>query len=207
MRSLLLEVTALQKQFSVKATPAMQRRGHLVRREIPAALNGIHHRLAQALGVYGAALEVTGRDGIGSKTYVPWVRFHSHHKSPSAQQGWYCVYLFEASGQGLYLALGHAATTYVDGVFKAKPPEQLVPRLAWARHQLRATLRTDPGLARPMALGGKALAEAYERSMLLARWYPAAAMPEDAALFAEAEHFAGLLHRLYAAEDLEQAGG
>ncbi|MFC7541784.1 MrcB family domain-containing protein [Siccirubricoccus deserti] len=154
MRDELQEVITLQRQYSPKNTLPMQRRGDLIRRAIPGQLATVSARLARALGSYGQDLNFEGRDGTGLKTYVPWVRYFSRSESPSAQEGWYCVYLFEAGGKGVYLTLAHGSTTFEDGAFKPKPAEQLAEYVAWGKNTLHEAIATDPALAAPIMLGG-----------------------------------------------------
>src|SRR6202035_560708 len=114
MRNELLEVIALQRQYTSENSPAMQRRGVLIRDLIPQELRAASTRLKSALGVHGDDLGFQGRDGTGRKTLIPWVRFYSQSRSPSAQRGWYCVYLFDAPATGVYLELGHGSTNFIE---------------------------------------------------------------------------------------------
>jgi hypothetical protein len=200
MQTDLEEIIALQAQYSSRNTPAMQRRGELIRRVLPAELAVATARIARALGPYGRDLNFEGRDGTGMKTYVPWVRLFSRVLSPSAQNGWYCVYLFEATGRGVYLALAHGSTDFQDGEFKPKPAEQLAELVAWGRQSLGAELAENPTLIPHVQLGGKVLGDAYERSTVVARWYPADGVPSDEQLYDDVVRFAGLLRAIYDAE-------
>jgi hypothetical protein len=205
MREELLQVIALQRQFSARNTPEMRIRGELIRRALPREMSIATARIRRALGPYGEDLEFQGRDGTGQKTYIPWVRFFSRGQSPSAQQGWYCVYLFEASGKGVYLALAHGSTTLEDGDFKPKPAEHLAALVAWGRTVVGNALSEEPTLGTPMDLGGRTLGDAYERSTVLAKWYGTDDMPSDDHLYGDLERFAGLLRRIYDAHNLGQA--
>jgi MrcB-like, N-terminal domain len=133
MRDELLEVIGLQREYSSDNSVAMQRRGDLVRRLIPRELEAASPRLRSALGSHGDDLDFQGRDGTGRKTLIPWVRYFSTSRSPSAQKGWYCVYLFDAIGSGVYLELGHGSTTLVEGEYRPRPPEELARLVAWTR--------------------------------------------------------------------------
>src|SRR5947199_3884333 len=124
MKAELLEVLALQAEYSPKNTPAMQRRGTFIRGLIPQELASISERLKSALGRHGSDLDFQGRDGTGRKTRIPWVRFFSQARSPNPRNGWYCVYLFDALGEGVYLELGHGSTTFEEGEFRPRPPEE-----------------------------------------------------------------------------------
>jgi hypothetical protein len=202
MRDELLEVIGLQQAYSSANTPAMQRRGELIRRVIPKQLENASEQLRNALGVHGADLDFEGRDGTGRKTLIPWVRFYSEARSHSAQYGWYCVYLFDAPGTGVYLELGHGSTTLEDGEFRPRPPEELAKLVAWGREALKSIIGAEPALAVPMKLGGRELGDAYERSAVLAKWYPADDMPSDEQLLNDAVAFAGYLKLVYDAEVL-----
>jgi len=89
MRGELLEVIGLQHAYTWANTPPMQRRGELIRRIIPQELAAATEQLAHSLGPHGEDLQLEGRDGTGRKTLIPWVRFYSEARSPSAQHGWY----------------------------------------------------------------------------------------------------------------------
>ena len=205
MRDELLEVVALQKEYSAKNTPAMQRRGVLIRQLIPQELGRISDRLRAALGPHGEDLAFQGRDGTGPKTFIPWARFFSESRSPSPQRGWYCVYLFDAPGTGVYLWLGHGSTVFENGEFRPRPPDEVARLVAWGKGALEVVIRVHPELVQPMTLRGQTLGRAYEQSGVLARFYSAAAMPSDGQLFDDAVEFAGYLKLIYDAEVLGRA--
>ena len=179
----------------------MQRRGVLIRDLIPRELSAASARLKSALGVHGEDLAFQGRDGTGRKTLIPWVRFFSRSMSPSAQKGWYCVYLFDAPGTGVYLELGHGSTTLIEGV---SPPSsrRTCKMVAWGRRTLAPVIQSRPALGQPMVLQGQELSDAYERSAVLTKWYSVDAMPSDEALYDDAVEFAGYLKRIYEADAL-----
>ncbi|MBO1075995.1 MrcB family domain-containing protein [Roseomonas marmotae] len=206
LRDAIETILALQPAYSPANTPAMQRRGRFIRQVLPHALLAHHAALSAAMGPYGLDLRVEGRDGLGSKTATPWVRFFSRARSPKARDGWYCVYLFEASGQGLYLSLAHGSTTWGPGGFRPRPPEEMAGLRGWGRHALEG-IRETRGVE-ALVLGGSALAASYEQASVLAIRYATGAIPEDAVLAEDARRFAGHLRRIHAAEDaaIRQAG-
>lgn len=164
MRDELVEVITLQRSYSSENTPAMQRRGVLVRQVLRDELKRVSSRLKAALGPHGEDLGSQGRDGTGQKALIPWRRFFSSAKSLSAQMGWFCVYLFDAAGTGVYLALQHGSTNLVEGEYRPRPPENLARLVAWGREVLAPVIRSNPTLVQPMALQREDLAGAYERS-------------------------------------------
>jgi hypothetical protein len=202
MRDDLLEVITLQRSYSSENTPAMQRRGVLIRQVLRDELQRASSRLKAALGPHGEDLGVQGRDGTGQKTLIPWLRFFSRAKSPGAQRGWFCVYLFNAAGTGVYLALQHGSTNLVEGEYRPRPPEDLARLVVWGREVLTPVIRSNPNLVQHMVLQGGDLAGAYERSTVLAKFYSAADLPNDAALFDDAAEFAGYLKLIYDAQAL-----
>ena len=199
LRDAIEAILALQPAYSAANTPAMQRRGRLVRRVLPQALLTHHKALAAALAPYGEDLRIEGRDGLGSKTATPWVRFFSRARSPRARDGWYCVYLFSAAGDGLYLSLAHGSTTWGPGGFRPRPPEEMAGLRDWGRRALAGV--AEPARAATLVLGGSALEASYEQASVLALRYAAGAIPPDGALAADAIRFAGHLQRIHAAED------
>jgi hypothetical protein len=194
-------VLALQPAYTPHNTPAMQRRGRLIRQVMPGALLPAHAALAAALGPYGEDLRIEGRDGLGARTATPWVRFHSRARSPKARDGWYCVYLFAASGAGLYLSLAHGSTTYGPGGFRPRPPDEMARLRDRGRAALALWIAAEPARVDTLVLGGTALGASYEQASVLALRYAAGAIPEDAALLDDAVRFAGHLRRIHAAED------
>ena len=61
----------------------MGKRGTAIRTDGP-------KRLRELLDTdLGFELSVEGRDGIGLKARVPWIRIYSQKHSPSANEGWY----------------------------------------------------------------------------------------------------------------------
>src|SRR4051794_8207014 len=110
----------------------MARRGVLVRKEAADWLRELLPQLSAAVPALVDDLAVEGRDGTGRKTEVPWLRVHSRTRSPSATEGWYVVYLFSAEGDRVYLSLNQGTTRWENGEFRARPPEELRARVAWA---------------------------------------------------------------------------
>src|SRR4051812_6866466 len=117
MQSLLRDILLLQPDWTWQNTPAMQRRGVLVRRDAAQWLRERLPQLAAAVPSGIDDLEVEGRDGTGRKTEIPWVRVHSASRSPSATDGWYVVYLFSAAGDRAYLSLNQGTTRWENGEF------------------------------------------------------------------------------------------
>jgi MrcB-like, N-terminal domain/Domain of unknown function (DUF3883) len=121
---------------------------------------------------------------------------------PSAQRGWYCVYLFDAAGTGVYLELGHGSTTFTEGEYRPRPPEELARLVGWGRQVLAPVIQSNPQLGQPMVLQGGELGDAYERSVVLVKWYPVDSLPSDEVLFDDAVVFAEYLKRIYDAQAL-----
>jgi hypothetical protein len=117
LSELLPEVFELQHAWSHENTPEMQRRGLLIRKLIPNALQSI----VPSDGSLPFRPSVEGSDGAGSKAHVPWVRIYSETHSPSAMNGWYVVLLFAADGTGADLALGSGTSQVVNGAIKRRP--------------------------------------------------------------------------------------
>lgn len=203
MREFLAEVLALQLDYSSSNTPAMQRRGQIIRDDLPKTLRALDLKLRRTLGPAGKDLKIEGRDGTGRKAEVPWVRFCSELRSPSAQSGWYAVFLFHARGEGAYLWLGHGSTQLEGGSYVARDEAEVAAKLSWARALLDDTIAANPRLRPTIELGSaKPLPQAYEKSALAGFWYPANDLPSDHTLEADCITMAGMLSVLYNAADL-----
>lgn len=172
MRNLLSEVIELQHHWSSKNTDQMKRRGIAIRRELPVALQDIAPGLAMAAGLTPADLGFEGSDGTGRKTEIPWVRFFSMARSPNAREGWYCVYLFHAMGDGVYLCLGHGSTVYEGGEFVPRAPSELAALVGWAKHVLDGRLASMKNVKLAISLGARTsdLGPAYENGTAAAIW-------------------------------------
>ena len=98
------KVFKLQKIYSSENTEDMKLRDQYVKKELPKKLESFLHK-----GGY-KNYKVQGSGGVGRKAAVPWVRIYREEFSKSAQEGYYLVYLFDATGEKAYLSLNHAST-------------------------------------------------------------------------------------------------
>jgi len=205
LREGLSSVLALQARYTSKNNADMELRGHLIRDVIPDRLAELRTSLAEAADLEASDLSIQGKDGVGRKSEVPWVRFASKEKSPSATVGWYVVWLFRRDGAGVYLALAHGSTTFNGGSLIARSDEDLSTLMKWSRASLGPGLLANPGLVSRVHLGSTgALALAYEKSCVTAFYYPAQSLPNELDLARDALTMAGLLGRLYGAEKFGQ---
>ena len=136
MREILAEILDLQPHWTSIKNDAMARRGELVRHAGPDWLRQFSADLANAIGIPIEDLGLEGRDGTGPKTEVPWFRFYSKERSPSATIGWYCVYLFDTDGHRAFLTLGHGSTDWTGVDFKPRPHAELAALADWAREKV-----------------------------------------------------------------------
>lgn len=167
------EVVKLQSEWSSQNTPAMERRGVLIRETLPARIRAFATPLCDALGIEAADLIVEGRDGTGLKSAVPWVRFGSRSRSPSANVGWYCVLLFRPQADGVYLCLSHASTVWEGGDFRPRPQEETVRLMSWGRSVLATRFPVDDFESQIDLNSVNRLAKAYETTTLVARLFDA----------------------------------
>jgi hypothetical protein len=150
-------------------------------------------------------LNVQGRDGTGLKTFIPWVRIHSPELSPSAQNGWYVVYLFEASGEGVHLCISHGSTRFDGRDFVRRSAAEIVPLMTWSRALLGPEAHAA-GLVVGINLGSReSLAVAYEASTAFSRRYLQIDLPADEVLAADALRAVQLVGQLYRAQELGQS--
>ncbi|CDO38220.1 MrcB family domain-containing protein [Novosphingobium sp. KN65.2] len=202
MRELFSEVLALQLEYSSENTPAMARRGDLIRNIIPTEMRDWAAAAPGALLPFRGRLNVQGRDGTGLKTFVPWVRIHSPELSPSAQSGWYVVYLFREDGSGVTLGISHGSTRFDGGDFKPRSATEAASLMRWGRGLLgdEASLL---GFNEGVDLGSaQKLSRAYEATTAFSKLYPTNDLPSDETLQRDAENAVGLLGQIYRAIEL-----
>ena len=205
MREHFAEVLALQLEHSSANTPAMERRGDLIRNIIPKGMRQWRAAGAEAVLPFRGRLNVQGRDGTGLKTFVPWVRIHSPELSASAQNGWYVVYLFKADGNGVALCLSHGSTRFDGRDFIPRKPEEASRLMAWARG-LIGSEAAAMGFRQGIDLASvERLSKAYESTTAFSKMYDTADLPSDAQLEADADKAVALLGQLYRAEELGRA--
>jgi hypothetical protein len=130
------EIGSLQLQYSSENTPEMQRRGHLIRHELPEALQNYWGQFEAAIPKYAADLGVDASDGIGRKTQAPWVRLHSKELSPSATTGFYIVIHFASDGKKFFVTLGCGATKWDSdkGDLVKYSDSEIASKVLWARN-------------------------------------------------------------------------
>ena len=201
MRDILNEIIALQSEYSADNTPSMSRRGILVRKSLRASLEALQDDLAKAIGISTDDLIVEGRDGTGKKSKVPWTRFGSQTRAPSANSGWYIVFLFRPQGDGVYLCLNHAATVWNGTDYVPRADEEMIPLMNWARDLLtEEKIQNDLIESIDLAQANR-LASSYERSTPLAKLYLSKNIPDDDVMFEDVKQFASMLGRIYGLED------
>lgn len=201
MRDVVREILAAQREYSPDNTPAMRRRGELVRKDMTAWIRRLLPELREAAGVDD--LQVDASDGKGRRSEIPWARVHSASRSPRATDGWYVVYLFDAPGEAVYLTLMQGTTTWKGGSLVTLPSSELRARVAWARGALAPDLARRPDLLDGIDLKGRTgkRAAGYEEGTVAAFGYRADAIPSNEVLHADLASLVSVLGRLYEAVD------
>lgn len=199
MRDMLSDVLELQLEYSPENTEAMATRGIIVRQRIPRWIRARQDHLAANLGDYANEFDVTGRDGTGRKTLVPWVRIFAENQSPNPQNGWYAVYLFRPDGQAASLCISHGSTIWDGMSFQPRPAAEALALLNWARAEIGAAAAAR-GFVEGVALGSNAqLPQAYERTTAFSKTYLVGQIPDEMALLADLSNALQLLKILYEA--------
>lgn len=195
----------LQLHHSSENTPEMVERGKLIRDAIPAEMRDWSAAKTPAVLPFRGRLNVQGRDGTGLKTFVPWVRIHSPEMSPSAQSGWYVVYLFRADGDGVALCISHGSTRFDGRDFKPRSTAEASELMTWGRG-LIGPQAAAIGMNVGVDLGStERLSKAYESTTAFSKTYDRASLPDDATLAADAARAVNLLGELYRAQELGAA--
>jgi hypothetical protein len=199
-------ILELQPEYARGDTAAMKRRGGLVRHAARDWLNQNRDVLSSGAGLPVEDFVAEGSDGTGLKARIPWVRFASKRISPSAKEGFYVVYLFDALGDYVYLSLNQG--TSEGDSFKSQPASQIEARTEWARDILAAWLsERDDVLAIELRDDGGSLSRGYERGNVAAIACARGSVPDDDVLLDRALAYAGALGELYRAHDREPMPG
>ena len=203
------EVLDLQKVYTSKNTPPMQRRGILIRKEIAHSLTENLDRFKSKYEIAIDDLWVQGKDGDGNKAEIPWVRLGSKELSPSAMKGWYVVFLFSATGSNCYLSLGHSSMIYEGDSTEKRYQKPLPPELAdemmkWGREKLQLGDIKNPRLKFKMDLEAKGiLAEAYNRTSLCGFEYSKTEIPKDDQIISDVEFLLEMLSKIYLLQETD----
>ena len=189
--SAMQRVLDLQSHHTSTNTELMQERGLLIRETIPHAVKA---------WVSHDGWEVEGSDGAGRKSRVPWVRVHDKERSPSAQSGWYVVFLFAYDGSLVALSLNQGTT--------GKSADYLSQRVEQAREYLTTNRETDIGLATDFDLADhNGLGSKYEAANVAAVTYRLGSVPEHKQLRDDLQKMLRMLRFLYDLEDASETSG
>jgi hypothetical protein len=186
----------------------MDERGQLIRHAGPDWLRLDSDALANSMGISLSDIGFEGRDGTGPKTEVPWIRFFSRERSPSATIGWYCVYLFDTAGEVAFLSLGHGSTEWTGVDFKPRPTIELTSLADWARGRLsESATRSDLVYSINLHSRRSNLGPSYEAGTVVAIPYHRDSIPAPDELRADAIFMATLLGEIYRAEETVPSPG
>ena len=196
------EILGLQQYWSAENTPAMQRRGDLVRNALPGYIQEYSGLLAPELGIHAGHYAVQGKDGEGNRSRVPWVRLFSSAHSPKPTEGWYVVFLFHTQGEAVYLCLGHGSYSRgADGDVFPRLTAEVETLVGWARGVL-GKAPAKAGMVHQVDLGPKPGTGAhYPKSTVAAFRYDFNSIPNDDQIIGDLKVSLSLLARLYDAQD------
>jgi hypothetical protein len=188
-------ILALQSEFTAVVTPPMVERNDLLKNDLRRAIDVL---VMTTPGMSQMQVEASG--GLGNNALVPWLRIYNPEKSPSAQSGWYLVFLFSGDGSAVHLSLDLGVTK-----LSALQIDQLKSE---AEKVLSKTnFAYMPSSAVPLnviSLGasGNQLARLYEKGSLLSFRYAAEKIPSDEVVLQDIKY---LFERLKVVQDLEIA--
>jgi len=186
----LASILKLQGEYSNQLSEAMVLRRTLVEKTCV-------DEIRDFLGDKGLAgkLQVAGSSGKGNPAKVPWVRIFDKDKSPSPQQGWYVVLLFDAGGSSVVLSLNL-------GVTHLTPAEISAQRAAaWGLLENSGELfrlRQELGATDSIELGENSgnLAKLYEKGHVTGFQYDLSSLPSESELGSHLNWLLDLLSKL-----------
>ena len=168
----LSEILDLQREWQSTNTPAMAKRGALIRTVLPQVIRGHATLIEPEFFRGGYSMEAEGSDGVGRKVESAWARVFDSLMSPSATTGWYVVLHFERTGQAMYATVGCGATKFINGEFVAIPSEQLARQVAWARGVAAKEGFPVEQYSDSIRLHGNALSGQFEEATAFAKRFP-----------------------------------
>jgi 5-methylcytosine-specific restriction enzyme A len=148
------------------------------------------------------SFKVTGSPGKGNWAETPWVALFDLLVTNSATRGYYIVYLFKGDGSGVFLSLNQGATE-VRNKYR-KTYRDVLAANAKSLKALLTDWDTDYLISGSLDLGRAQawLTRGYATGNVVARYYPADALPSDESLAVQLETFLLLYHHLVEARDL-----
>ena len=180
---LLKRVFDLQMKFTSTNSDLMKERGIIIRDRLP---NLLQQNLLDKLRVLSEVdnLEISGSDGVGLKSEIPYVRIFSPDLSPRPTIGWYLVLLFRADGTGVYLSLSHASTKNVSDSsgnlqFVPRSPKEMKDLMVWANAKVGDLMANLPETVTQISLQAARsnLGQAYENTTLISYFYNLTNLP------------------------------
>ncbi|MFS1980794.1 MrcB family domain-containing protein [Vibrio lentus] len=200
------EICSLQNHYSPENTDEMKRRGILIREDFSSYIKSNLPDINQSMGFRYDDICVEGKDGVGRKTDVPWVRFYSLGRSKSATDGWYCVYLFRADAKGVYLSLGHGSTRFENGSFVPRSKVEMDALNKWGFELVKHKFDESKGHIREINSGStRTLGRSYENAVAVSKYYPLDSLPSAEILSQDIRDFSEMLDIIYQEEDLGRA--
>ncbi len=182
MIKVIQEIASLQQYYSSENTSEMQRRGVLIRKELPSALKANWIDYKNAIGRFSKDLDVEGSDGIGRKTQAPWVRIYSSVLSPSATTGFYVVIHFSANGQYCFITVGCGANKWDSdkGDLVAYSNEEIKAKVGWALAALKKANVDTSHFADQINIGSTyPLPKSFEKATILCKTYEVSSLSNE----------------------------
>lgn len=141
--------------------------------EAPRAIQELAH-ISDSFKVYGG----TGQGGFAK---VPWIGILDKDITSSVQRGYYIVYLFNATGKGVYLSLNQRWTEY-QKEYGTKKGRQIIQTTALrCRELIHSSLSGFPHFKIDLDASTK-LVRGYELGHICGKFYPVDSIPQDTGL-------------------------
>jgi hypothetical protein len=176
------EIAELQPQYSSENTPEMERRGIIIRSELPDALKSHWSEYTKAIPRYSKDLNIEGSDGIGRKTQAPWVRIHSKELSPSATTGFYLVIHFSTNGKYFFITLGCGASKWDSdkGDLVKYSDAEISQKVNWALGVLKKENLDYSNLNDQIDIGSPhSLPKSFEKATIICKTYDVSTATEN----------------------------
>lgn len=177
------EIARLQLRYSSNNTSEMERRGVLIRSELPNSLKKHWGEYTESIAKYSEDLGIQGSDGIGRKTQAPWVRIYSKELSPSATTGFYLVIHFSTNGEYFFITLGCGASKWDSekGDLVKYSDAEIKGKVDWALGALRRANLDMSHFKDTINIGSAhSLPKSFEKATILCKSYEVISASEHA---------------------------
>lgn len=157
-------------------------------------VNDLPNNLLREANIVESKYVIKGSVGKGSISEVPWICVFDNNITASAQTGYYLVYLFDATMQGVYLSLNQGWTQYEKKFGVKEGKIKISNTVLRCQKYLRSIGNYD--ISKINLHSNLSLSKGYEFGNICSKYYSLNDFPEDLVLLNDLRNFIGLYTEL-----------